>query len=631
MKTSKACAQVQRHGCPETETAVPDPRRSRSFGWAFRWAYALTGFLALVWFLVRVIPKPSRASYPCQRVAMPMASSFVLWLVGLAGTVCAFRTARRYQRQARYALAGTCALAGLLAGWWALSLPVEPVSAAWEPADALNSPIGVSRGIHPGRVVWVHDPDATAWDGSSRYWWSPASTDQAVVDEMLSRSVRRLAGASSDAAAWKALFLDFNRRHGRGDVGYRTGEGIAVKINMNVVSSYGPSNGPFVSPQVVRALLSQLTRQAGVPESAISVYDASRLINDPIYNLCHSEFPAVSFVDNDGLRGRRRAEPDNTVPVFYSGPGAGASGTTRLPRCVVGASYLINLALLRGHSLAGVTLCAKNHFGSVWRPDTTADRGWKPSNLHGPIDRGRPMGGYNCLVDLMGHEHLDGKSLLFMIDGLFAAVNQGARTPSRWRSTPFDNDWTSSLLVSQDGVAIDSVALDLCRSEPTLAGQVRGAVDNYLHEAALAHDPPSGTFYDPEGDGSRLASLGVHEHWNNAIDKDYSRNLGTGDGIELLVDQPGVVFRRGDANADGSRDVADAVFVLSYLFSGGARPPPCEKAADVDDTGTVDVTDAVYLLNFLFSGGTEPGAPFAACGPDPTVDELSCVAFPACL
>ena len=28
--------------------------------------------------------------------------------------------------------------------------------------------------------------------------------------------------------------------------------------------------------------------------------------------------------------------------------------------------------------------------------------------------------------------------------------------------------------------------------------------------------------------------LGVHEHWNNPVDKQYSRNLGTGNGIELV-------------------------------------------------------------------------------------------------
>lgn len=41
------------------------------------------GFFALCWFIIRVIPKPSRASYPCQRAAFPIASAFVIWLASL--------------------------------------------------------------------------------------------------------------------------------------------------------------------------------------------------------------------------------------------------------------------------------------------------------------------------------------------------------------------------------------------------------------------------------------------------------------------------------------------------------------------------------------------------------------------
>jgi hypothetical protein len=55
-----------------------------------------------------------------------------------------------------------------------------------------------------------------------------------------------------------------------------------------------------------------------------------------------------------------------------------------------------------------------------------------------------------------------------------------------------------------------------------------------LRESALASDPPSKTFYDPERDGIRCRSLGVHEHWNNGTDKKYSRNLGKAHGIELF-------------------------------------------------------------------------------------------------
>jgi hypothetical protein len=83
-------------------------------------------------------------------------------------------------------------------------------------------------------------------------------------------------------------------------------------------------------------------------------------------------------------------------------------------------------------------------------------------------------------------------------------------------------------------------------------------VQDYLHEMALADSPPSGTFYDPENDGAAMASQGVHEHWNNATDKQYTRYLGTGSGIELvyLVGSPTVVMlARFEAWPEGRRTI----------------------------------------------------------------------------
>jgi hypothetical protein len=188
---------------------------------------------------------------------------------------------------------------------------------------------------------------------------------------------------------------------------------------------------------------------------------------------------------------------------------------------------MINLALLRAHSLAGVTLIGKNHFGSIQFPN---DGGWSPRVLHSSVDRTLPMGSYNALVDLMGHRHLGGKTMLYMLDGLYSAEHQGGSV-FQWAS--FGDHWPSSLLMSQDPVALDSVGLDILRSEPR-ATQVCGNPDNYLHEAALAAKPPSGTVYNPDGRGA-LASLGVHEHWNNAAERRYSRNLGMKQGIELIA------------------------------------------------------------------------------------------------
>jgi hypothetical protein len=173
-------------------------------------------------------------------------------------------------------------------------------------------------------------------------------------------------------------------------------------------------------------------------------------------------------------------------------------------------------------------LGGKNHFGSVHFPDKG---GWTPVPLHPYVMRTQPMGSYNALVDLIGHPHLGGKTMLYVLDGMYSAEhNEG----SVFRFASLGDHWASSILMSQDPVAIDSVGLDILSGEPK-AVQVRGNADNYLHESAEAARPRSGTRYDPAKTGAAPASLGVHEHWNNAADRKYSRNLGRKQGIELIA------------------------------------------------------------------------------------------------
>jgi len=47
----------------------------------------LLGLLASAWFLLRVIPKPSRAAYPCQRIAAGMGAGFLAHLVTLVAAL----------------------------------------------------------------------------------------------------------------------------------------------------------------------------------------------------------------------------------------------------------------------------------------------------------------------------------------------------------------------------------------------------------------------------------------------------------------------------------------------------------------------------------------------------------------
>ena len=95
-------------------------------------------------------------------------------------------------------------------------------------------------------------------------------------------------------------------------------------------------------------------------------------------------------------------------------------------------------------------------------------------------------------------------------------------------------------------------------------------------------------------------------------------------------DEPtGTVFRRGDTNADGNVDIADAITTLTYLFGGGSAFS-CMDAADANDDGKVDISDAISLLGHLFGGDGELPPPFAGCGIDPSDDIVTCQQFGPC-
>lgn len=409
----------------------------------------------------------------------------------------------------------------------------------WARAEPANQPIGKACGIHPGRVVWVHDPGVTSWDGDTQTggWYEDRFVNAERADRMLRKTLRLVTGAKTDAAAWKKLFQYSNRRRGRGDAGYQPGEKVAVKLNFNCCQRrVTTTQGFYNTPQLTRALLRQLVHQAGIREEDLVCVDASRLVPDSIFDPCHAEFPGIRFGDRDGDEGRFRAMPDMQKAVAFADPDEPDLEKTYLPQCLTQATYQINAAVWKGHSLAGVTLCAKNHYGSVYRENTgTKDphRGWNPAHLHQSITTPRrPLGTYNAMVDLMGHPDIWAKTVLYLIDALYAAPHQ-SRLPEKWQMAPFGDDWTASLFASQDLVALESVGVDFFGAEPGSRHMV-GAVDNYLHEAALAHEPPSGTRYAPAGSGMALQSLGVHEHWNHPDRKQYSRDLGTGEGIELV-------------------------------------------------------------------------------------------------
>jgi hypothetical protein len=570
------------------------PKSGRFVGFRFRqrWLWPIVGVAALAWFLIRVIPKPARATYPCQQWVAPVAAGFVGWLLSLIGAAWAFRKVGHLLRRKRLAIAFAFFLLGSSAVVWN-ACSVSRDAAASTPTDAPNTPIGTARGIYPGRVVWSRDAAAAHWSqAASTHWWDPDQTDQTRVNAMLSEGLRSLTGAASDSTAWDALFRTLNQRRGNGDIGYQQAinKKIVIKINQNAANESNNNNYAkngcnnenciTANPHLIYALLGQLVQQAGVAESDITVYDASglnrgwggpRTIGDNIYTYNHAAFPSVHFMDGVGLQGRELAAWPASESVHYAtGNGGDETKGKKIVQRVLDAGYLINMAIMKHHG-DGPTLCAKNHYGTV------------DGQRHGPMYGNSSY--YSNFVELMGHQDLGEKTLLFMIDTLYGASGPN-NVPSKWAQAPFSTSWPSSVFLSQDGVAIDSVGWDFLNAEWGMPQNT----DYHLHDAAYIPGADekklSGVRYAPNvGSTAAIGSLGVHEHWNNAGGRLYSRNLGTGNGIDL--------FRAGTKPTCSITAPADGAVI--------AAP------ADMTITATAAAVDHAMAKVEFYQGATKVG------------------------
>lgn len=397
-----------------------------------------------------------------------------------------------------------------------------------------HEPYGKGVGAKPGRVVWSHNPKSVKWDGKG-YWWETKHFDEKVILEMVRESIASLGGAQKPEKGWKRLFAANNKNRNTGKKGYQKGQKIAVKANINGSGVFddddsGRTKMSYTNPVLLKCLLVSMVKDAGVKPSDITVYDVSRIFPEYMVDLCTvGELKGVKFI------GRKNGKADRSKQIRWSYPFKGA--VNYLPTCVTKADYVINLANLKGHSY-GITLCGKNHFGSFINGNEM--RPPEGANLHQFLTMDE-MGIYSPLVDLMANRELGGKTVLYMLDAFICAPSEGEDITgknAKWEQYPFNGQYTSSVFVSQDPVAIDSVGADFLMNEPVVVKdndslKNNPTVENYLHEAGLVKHAPSGTTYQ-NGKGKKVSNLGVHEHWNNPIDRKYSRNLGKKEGIELI-------------------------------------------------------------------------------------------------
>jgi len=77
------------------------------------------------------------------------------------------------------------------------------------------------------------------------------------------------------------------------------------------------------------------------------------------------------------------------------------------------------------------------------------------------------------------------------------------------------------------------------------------------------------------------------------------------DSVQYTIDITPALDRPGDANLDGISNIGDVVYLINYVFRGGAAPP-LPNWADVNVDCEVGSGDAVFLINYIFRDGPAP-------------------------
>lgn len=328
-------------------------------------------------------------------------------------------------------------------------------------------------------VVTVRGKGATRWDWKSYPYVD--HIDEARVEEMLKEGILALTGALTPKEAWAGLFP-----------GFKKGQKIAIKPNFNDL--YDGFRGMVATPIVLRTLVRGLIANLGVPAGDICVYDCTRPIPDEYRERVGLD---INYIEGRGsslarkieyrITGNPLAQGHPELPIPMSGPVLDKEGnpiTCLLPRIISEAAHIINIPILKTHQFISHSGALKNHYGTV----RFSDGHGFPEYLHPPII-------HSAIADINAHPALKEKTRLVVMDALFGRMRKRGGPPERW--TTFDGRGPEYLLLSQNGVSLDSVALHLLKKEARARNEEL-LPDDFLR---IAHQKGLGFYEDPGQNG----------------------------------------------------------------------------------------------------------------------------------
>lgn len=276
-------------------------------------------------------------------------------------------------------------------------------------------------------VVVVEDSNATSGTAIN------ASTVQKMVDD----GILALTGLDDVGEAWLSLMPDLT-----------SSSVIAIKVNCR--SDALPTH-PEVTYAVTDGLARMIVDGASFSENNIHIYD-----NEKAY-LSESDYTL-----NTSSQGVQCYMATSFSSTSYSINGVSQRVCTLVHDT---ADYLINIGVLKNHySMAGVTLCMKNHFGTIDQP----------RNMH--INAGDPyIGALNAI------DPIKNKQIINILDGLFGAAEGGPYGAATFVA--------NKIIMSSDPVAVDYLGREILTEQGSSTVGMASYVDSAANYGIGTNDP----------------------------------------------------------------------------------------------------------------------------------------------
>jgi uncharacterized protein (DUF362 family) len=416
--------------------------------------FFLTGLTALTWFLVRVIPKPSRATYPCMQAAFPMASAFVIWVTGILTSSLIFIKAKARWNRSKYLIA-------LMLYSLALStFMVTSTSLKHTPAVAQTY---INAGLLPEKPIPVMRDFAG---------------DSCVVDPAAFVCIVK----SSQAQAQDIVFGEIEamvsevieKAGGLADI-ISDGDTVILKPNL-VCSADGTANPQQLSPEVngittdYRVVQAVVNLVRGInPTGKIYVMEGSAM-GSTVVNMAILNYGLITGIDSLICLEDASGDWGDTSSVYLQGvslpPGkalyVGANNRYWLHKLYYNADVVISMPVLKNHCYAGTTGSVKN-VGIGATPATIY--AYEPNILRWRIDHENPL---RTNLHYFIHDFFMCRPVDFVLmDGL-QSIQNGPASTSTTQQLSDDQMNMRLILAGKDPIAVDAIGALLTGHDPEL-------------------------------------------------------------------------------------------------------------------------------------------------------------------